>query len=111
MAHQQTLRDLFKQYTDAPQSYGFTKTLIPISLLEYDDKTPVFISRSQARRLMARAENFNVVMLDFSGIDYIGQGFADEIFRVFKTNHPKIGLRPINCNEDIQQMIQHVSGV
>ena len=110
MTHKQTLQDLFKQYTDIPESYGFTKTRIPIHLLEYGDKTPVFMSRSQARRLMARVEKFNVIMLDFSGIDYIGQGFADEIFRVFKANHTGVDLLPINCTEDVLQMIQHVAG-
>lgn len=106
--HQQTLQDLFKQYTDAPESYGFIKTIIPIQLLEYGDKTPVFISRSQARRLLARIERFRVVHLDFSGIENIGQGFADEIFRVFRNNHPDVELAPVNCSEAVRQMIRHV---
>ena len=106
--HQQTMEELFKQYTDAPERYGFSKTAIPIHLLEYGDKSPIFISRSQARRLLARVERFEVVNLDFSGIDSIGQGFADEIFRVFKKRHPDILLIPVNCTDAVNQMIQHV---
>ena len=37
-----------------------------------------------------------------------GQGFADEIFRVFQNAHPDIVLRPINANEAVLGMIQHV---
>ena len=108
-ANKKTLRELFDQYTDVPESYGFSKTIIPIQLLEYGDKAPVFISRSQARRLIARIERFKVVLLDFSGIDFIGQGFADEIFRVFKTRHPEVNLIPVDCSVDVQKMIEHVS--
>ena len=36
------------------------------------------------------------------------QGFADEIFRVFQNAHPDIVLRPINANEAVLGMIQHV---
>jgi anti-sigma regulatory factor (Ser/Thr protein kinase)/predicted transcriptional regulator len=104
----QTLEELFKQYTDAPERYGFSKTVIPIRLLEYGDKSPVFISRSQARRLLARIERFEIVMLDFFGVESIGQGFADEVFRVFKQEYPNIKLIPINYNETIHQMIQHI---
>jgi len=106
--HQQSLAELFKQYTDAPDSYGFSKTSVPIRLLEYGDASPVFVSRSQARRLIARLERFEKVMLDFHGVDSIGQGFADEIFRVFQRNHPNVKLTPINCTEDVNQMIRHV---
>ena len=106
--HQQTLAELFKQYTDAPDSYGFSKTSVPIRLLEYGDASPVFVSRSQARRLIARLERFETVILDFSGIDSIGQGFADEIFRVFQRNHPHVKLTPVNCTDEVNQMIRHV---
>ena len=104
----QTLQDLFKQYTDAPESYGFIKTIIPIKLLEYGDQSPIFVSRSQARRLLTRIERFKIVQLDFSGIETIVQGFADEVFRVFKSNHPDVELSPINCSEAVHQMIRHI---
>jgi len=106
--HQQTLGELFKQYTDAPERYGFSKTSIPIRLLEYGDASPIFVSRSQARRLLTRLERFEVVRLDFSGVDSIGQGFADEIFRVFQKKHPDVELTYVNCSEAVHGMIQHV---
>jgi anti-anti-sigma regulatory factor len=68
------------------------------------------MSRSQARRLMNRFDHFREVVLDFSGVDFIGQGFADEIFRVFANANPGTQLIPINCTETVKKMIAHVMG-
>ena len=38
----------------------------------------------------------------------MGQGFADEIFRVFQNRHPDIVLTVNNANEEVAGMIQHV---
>lgn len=48
-------------------------------------------------------------MLDFSGIDDIGQAFADEIFRVFVNSLPEIEISYIEANKSIKNMIEHVS--
>jgi hypothetical protein len=40
----------------------------------------------------------------------IGQGFADEIFRVFAQAHPMVHLSPVNCSVNVQNMIRHVQG-
>jgi hypothetical protein len=66
------------------------------------------MSRSQAKRLLTRFDRFLEVVLDFTGVDLIGQGFADELFRVFAAAHPKVHLSPINCNENVEKMIHHV---
>ena len=50
-----------------------------------------YVSRSEARRLLARLDQFREVILDFSRVKSIGQGFADEIFRVFASAHPACG--------------------
>lgn len=68
------------------------------------------VSRSQAKRLIARFEQFREVILDFKGVNIIGQPFADEVFRVFQTQHPDTHLHPLNTNEDIDRMIKHVGG-
>jgi hypothetical protein len=107
--HKQTLRELFREFTLAPEHYGFSKTLIPIRLLEYGDASPLLLSRSQARRLLARVERFEKVELDFSGVDEIGQAFADEIFRVFALKNPKVELTSSNCAEAVREMIRHVT--
>jgi len=61
---------------------ALTRQSVPVKLAQYgNDK---LVSRSQAKRLLARVELFKVVMLDFTNVPTIGQAFADEIFRVFR---------------------------
>ena len=80
-----------------------TPTLsITVSLAGEDD----LITRSQAKRLMQRAERFRTVMLDFAGVTSIGQAFADEVFRVFANAHPDVELVPMHATPAVQQMIR-----
>jgi hypothetical protein len=64
------------------------------------------ISRSQAKRVLARVDKFTEVVLDFEGVNEIGQAFADEIFRVFSQAHPHINLMYFNANEIVEKMIK-----
>lgn len=106
--HKQTMKELFDKYTQEPDHYGFTKTIVPVKLLEYGDDAALFTSRSQAKRLLARFEKFNYIDLDFSGIKEIGQGFADEIFRVFSNQHPNTKINAIHCSEQVEKMIERI---
>jgi hypothetical protein len=69
------------------------------------------ISRSQAKRLLTRFDRFKEIVLDFQNVDSIGQAFADEIFRVFKNEHPNINLHPVNANEEVMRMIVRAQNV
>ncbi|NCO44182.1 STAS-like domain-containing protein, partial [Candidatus Berkelbacteria bacterium] len=40
----------------------------------------------------------------------VGQGFTDEIFRVFKTRHPHIKITPVNMNESVEFMVKRAKG-
>ncbi len=103
-----TLRKVFDQFTSGDQ-YGFSKTIVPVKLAQYgDDK---LISRSQAKRLLARVDRFKVVIFDFRGVESIGQAFADEIFRVFANEHRDVELMEVNSNADVKQMIQRARTV
>jgi len=73
-------------------------------LMKYGDDN--LVSRSQAKRLLAGFDRFKIVILDFLKISSIGQSFADEIFRVFKRNHPEIELNFVNACEDVEKMIR-----
>ena len=94
--------ELFKSYTD--DDYNFNKTEIRIKMVESFSDT--LMSRSQAKRVVNRIEKFKTVTLDFSDVKIIGQGFADEIFRIFLNKHPEIKINCINCNSDVEFMIQ-----
>ena len=103
-----TTKKIFDQYTSG-DDYGFTKTIVPVNLARYGDEQ--LVSRSQAKRLLARVEVFKEVIFDFSGISAIGQAFADEIFRVFKNSHPNITLHWIEANPEVMQMIGRAQSV
>ncbi|MGH8116681.1 MAG: STAS-like domain-containing protein [Rhodanobacteraceae bacterium] len=64
------------------------------------------ISRSQARQLMERVEGCGAVVLDFADVAWIGQAFADEVFRVFANAHPDVELVPLHAVPAVQQMIR-----
>ena len=88
--------------------YAFLKTQTPIRLAMPGD--PSLISRSQAKRVLARFDKFTEVTLDFEGVASIGQAFADEIFRVFANEHPKIKIAYTNAQTGVEQMIKRAIG-
>jgi anti-sigma regulatory factor (Ser/Thr protein kinase) len=99
------LKAIFGHYTTgAPDDMTFSKTVIPVRLARVGSEN--LISRSQAKRLLARIDQFKNVQLDFSEVPEIGQAFADEIFRVFVLAHPDIALEAINANPDVARMIK-----
>lgn len=81
------------------------KTLIPLKeVCPYGEP----IARSQARKVVQGVEQFKQVEFDCSGIDFMGQGFADEVFRVFQNKYPEIQLEVTNANETVLGMVRHV---
>lgn len=98
-----TLKKVFDQYSSGPDEYRFNRTVVPANLARYGDDQ--LISRSQAKRLLARVELFQAVVFDFKDVPTIWQAFADEIFRVFALEHPDIELIPINANSEVKRMI------
>lgn len=101
-----TFADVANRYTQAPDDYGFSKTIVPVRLLEYREANPVFVSRSQAKRLLVRFERFANIVLDFADVEEIGQGFADEVFRVFPSQHPNTTIAHINASPLVERMIK-----
>ncbi len=98
-----TMKGVFDQYASGKDS-GFSKTHVPIKLARYE--TEQLLSRSQARRVLARFERFKEVMLDFEGVDIIGQAFADEIFRVYQLEHPETKIFYVSATSEIVRMIK-----
>jgi len=101
----QELKDVFDKYTN--KDFSFQKTEIRLKLFELGTN---YLSRSQARRVLTGLEKFEKIILDFTEIETIGQGFADEVFRVWKNKHPQIELQPMNCAAGVNFMIKHVGG-
>ena len=96
-------REIFAQYEN--EEGDFNKTEIKLKMIF--DSAP--ISRSQAKRLSQGLERFQTIILDFEGIEWMGQGFADQIFRVFAAEHPKMKISPVNMDEAVKKMYRHVT--
>ena len=99
---ERTTKEIFDEYTS--DDFVFNKTKITVHLAK-DYLGHDFVSRSLAKRILMNVEKFKIIILDFENIDNIGQGFADEVFRVFKNKNPDITIVPINMNEEIEFMI------
>lgn len=97
-----TTKEIFDKFA-APEEYTFAKTIVPVKLGQYEGEK--LVSRSQAKRLIFRFEKFRTVILDFAGVEEIGQGFSDEVFRVFQRAHPDTRLVPVNMTAAVKNMV------
>ena len=100
-----TTREIFDQ--DQGEGLGFRKTHVPVKLGLYPGEQ--LVSRSQAKRVLARFDEFSEVCLDFNDVEDIGQPFADEIFRVFRNAHPEIKFATVGANANVAKMIACVT--
>jgi anti-sigma regulatory factor (Ser/Thr protein kinase) len=94
------LTSIFAEYT---RDFEFSKTRTVVRLFSIGTE---FLSRSQAKRLVHGLEKFREVVLDFEGVDLVGQGFADEVFRVWAQQHPDVLLIPTGMNEPVAFMVE-----
>jgi anti-sigma regulatory factor (Ser/Thr protein kinase) len=97
-----TPKEIFDQYTD--QEIGFGKTIVAVALST--DPNDPHVSRSQAKRLLLGLEKFKTIVLDFKGVNLVGQAFVDQVFRVFQNEYPNIRIHYVNVNEDVESMIK-----
>ncbi|UCD66511.1 MAG: DUF977 family protein [Deltaproteobacteria bacterium] len=96
------LEDIFSIFAPEEFDYKFEKTRAMVKLFQKE-----YISRSEARRLYHGLDKFKVITLDFKGVKTLGQGFADELFRVFMQDHPQIFFELVNLKPSLQTMINH----
>ncbi|MGQ0752350.1 MAG: STAS-like domain-containing protein [Betaproteobacteria bacterium] len=94
---------VFGEFAPEEYDFQFQKTRILVKLLR-----PDYVSRSEARRLLANLEKFSDIVLDFRDVQSVGQGFTDEIFRVFADRHPAIRIAGENTSPAVDAMIRHV---
>lgn len=92
---ERNLRAIFDEYID-DETLAFDKSRTTVRLFEFD--VP-FVSR--ARNL----ERFREVVVDFRGVKEVGQGFADELFRVWVGDHPETNLVPVNMNRAVKLIV------
>jgi anti-sigma regulatory factor (Ser/Thr protein kinase)/DNA-binding transcriptional ArsR family regulator len=100
---QVNLNEVMRLVSD-PVTHRLNRTSLRVDLFNEGG----FVSRTEAKLIAARLEGFEVVELDFAGVSEIGQGFADELFRVWHQEHPEIRLVPVHANHAIAAMIAAV---
>jgi len=95
------LVDVFKQFT---RDHAFVRTRPVVKLFEIGT---IFVSRSEARRLLDGLDtDFEVVEVDFAGVEDVGQGFVDELLRVWPATHPGKSVVPMNMNPAVEFMVR-----
>jgi anti-sigma regulatory factor (Ser/Thr protein kinase) len=99
---QRRLADVFARFTDE-DSLEFDTTQPMVRLFETGG---TFVSRSEAKRLATRLERFDNVIVDFEGVNEVGQGFVDELFRVWQREHPDVKLTPVNMRPAVEYMVR-----
>ena len=98
-----TLRSIFDRFSLQPAEPSFDRTSTRLKLIRLGN---AFLSRSEAKRLAVGLDSFAEVEVDFRGVTDIGQGFVDELFRVWAGEHPDTHLVPVNMGPAIRMMVE-----
>jgi anti-sigma regulatory factor (Ser/Thr protein kinase) len=101
-----TLDAVMRAHSADEAGYGFERTRVPLHLIGSADVA--LASRADAKRVAARLPEFRRAEIDFEGIREIGHGFADELFRVFRREHPALDLVPVGMNPRVAAMVASV---
>jgi len=100
-----SLEKVFEKFAPAEYDFRFEKTRVFVKLLQKD-----YVSRSEAKRLLHNLEKFSEIELDMREVANVGQGFVDEVFRVFCTRHPGIAISAVNASSAAAAMVRHAGG-
>jgi hypothetical protein len=100
----QTDRSLAATFREFTRDHAFVRTRPVVKLFEIGT---IFVSRSEARRLLDGLDrDFDTVEVDFAGVTDVGQGFVDELLRVWPAAHPEKTVIPANMNAAVLFMVQ-----
>lgn len=99
------IEEVFSEFAPEKYDYQFDKTRVLVKLLQSE-----YVSRSEAKRLLHNLDRFSEIELDMREVKQVGQGFADEIFRVFASAHPEIAIQVTNASNAAEAMIRHAGG-
>ena len=77
------IADVFAEWTVPTPGDEEVRSLTKLPSRSSSFRRAKLISRSEARRLLHGLEDFSEILLDFTGVTGVGQGFVDEVFRVW----------------------------
>jgi biotin operon repressor/anti-sigma regulatory factor (Ser/Thr protein kinase) len=98
-----SINEIFAAYAPEEFGYRFETTRVHVKLFQKE-----YVSRSEARRLLMGLDRFKRIKLDFRGVKSMGQGFADEVFRVFLDTHADIHIETESLSHSLRAMVLHV---
>lgn len=96
----QRVRDALEAVT---LDHAFARTKLALRLFSVGSR---FTSRAEARRVLSGLERLSEVGMDFSGVEWVSQSFADEVFRVWASAHPETRLYPTQMNDDVAFVVR-----
>ncbi len=99
-----TTSSLESVFADSSEAFELARRRVVVKLFETGNR---FLSRSEAKKLLQGLERFRNVVVDFKGVDAVGQGFVDEMFRVWTSRYPKTRLHPVNMVPPIAFIVEH----
>ena len=94
------IKDVFDKYTG--DDYEFNQNIVKINL----SKHKRLMSRSEAKRLLLGLDEYTVLDFNFKNVDEVGQGFCDEIFRVYANRNPGKILSYHGASDVVRYMIE-----
>jgi hypothetical protein len=106
---QRQANDVYLKYFEPTEAGAdaFHTTEIPVRLAQLSSE---LVSRSQAKWVTERATQFKTVILDFEGVQTVGQAFVDEVFRVFAAAHPHIQLKTMGLSPEVAKLVKMFRG-
>ena len=99
-----TLEQVLQAHSASGQGLAFERTRVPLALL-LPPGVRQLASRAEARRVLARLDQFAEAELDFAGVDQVGHGFADELMRVGARRLPGLRLQPLAMAPAVGAMV------
>lgn len=96
-----SIADVFRAYTDEDHQFARTRTVV--RLFGFGVR---FVSRSEAKRLLRGLDRFKEVVLDFAGVEEVGQGFVDEVLRVWPRQHPSVAVTAVGMTGPVEFMVR-----
>lgn len=94
------IKDVFDKFTG--EDYEFDQNVVKINL----SKHKRLMSRSEAKRLLLGLDEYTVLDFNFENVNEVGQGFCDEIFRVYANRQPGKLLSYHGASDVVRYMIE-----
>ena len=94
------IKDVFDKFTG--DDFEFDQNIVKINLSKHER----LMSRSEAKRLLLGLDEYSVLDFNFKNVAEIGQGFCDEVFRVYANRNPGKILSYHNASDVVRYMIE-----